>query len=338
MHSKLVSRIKVLASMDISERRKPQDGQIRARVDGMTSDLRVSTLPTVYGEKCVLRLLRKEANLADIGRLGFQRDQLDVVRKVVTLPQGLVLVTGPTGSGKTTTLHAMLNVINESDINIVTIEDPVETAIPGINHVAINARGGVTFASALKSILRQDPDVVFVGEMRDKEVSAIAVKAALTGHLVLSTLHTNGVIETFARLVDMGIDPYLLANSIELILAQRLLRRICPSCTEPVEINPIDIEEFELTPEQVRTAAYRRGRGCTSCLDTGFRGRVAVYESLAPTPEMRMILRKGANEDALAAAAKAQGFVNLRTAAVQRALAGESTFEEVRRVCGNDDR
>lgn len=338
MHASLVSRIKVLAHMDISERRKPQDGQIRAKVDGMSSDMRVSTLPTVYGEKCVLRLLRKEANLADIGRLGFRRDQLDTVRKVIGLPQGLVLVTGPTGSGKTTTLHAMLNVINESDINIVTIEDPVETAIPGINHVAINERGGVTFASALKSILRQDPDVVFVGEMRDKEVSAIAVKAALTGHLVLSTLHTNGVVETFARLVDMGIDPYLLANSIELILAQRLLRRICPNCSQPVPIAAEDIEEFELSPLQVQTAAYREGQGCHRCLDTGHRGRVAVYESLAPSPEMRTELRKGADEQRIADLARSSGFRSMRDAAVLRALAGETTFAEVRRVCGNDAR
>jgi len=338
MHAPLVSRIKVLANMDISERRKPQDGQIRAKVDGMSSDMRVSTLPTVYGEKCVLRLLRKEANLADIGRLGFQRDQLDTVRKVIELPQGLVLVTGPTGSGKTTTLHAMLNVINESDINIVTIEDPVETAIPGINHVAINVRGGVTFASALKSILRQDPDVVFVGEMRDKEVSAIAVKAALTGHLVLSTLHTNGVIETFARLIDMGIDPYLLANSVELILAQRLLRRICSSCSAPAVIAPEDVVEFELTPQQLETAAYRQGTGCNSCLNTGHRGRVAVYESMAPTPEVRTVLRQGADEQKIAEIAQRMGFQTMRDAAVRRALAGETTFAEVRRVCGNDAR
>ncbi len=338
MHAPLVSRFKVLAEMDISERRKPQDGQIRAMVDGVASDMRVSTLPTVYGEKCVIRLLRKEANLADIQRLGFSRSQLDTVRKVISLPQGLVLVTGPTGSGKTTSLHAMLNVINDSDINIVTIEDPVETAIPGINHVAINVRGGVTFPSALRSILRQDPDVVFVGEMRDKEVSDIAVKAALTGHLVLSTLHTNGVVETFARLIDMGIDPYLLANSVELILAQRLLRRVCPSCAEHTPLAPEDIVEFEITEAQVATAAFRVGAGCESCLKTGFRGRVAVYESLAPCQELRRVLRKGADEQAIAELTDKLGMVTMRGAAISRALAGETTFSEVRRVCGNDAR
>jgi len=338
MHGALISRLKVLANMDISERRKPQDGQIRAKVDGVSSDLRVSTLPTVYGEKAVLRLLRKESNLADLRRLGFSRDQLDTVRKVIQLPQGLVLVTGPTGSGKTTSLHAMLNVINESDINIVTIEDPVETAIPGINHVAINKKGGVTFASALKSILRQDPDVVFVGEMRDKEVSAIAVKAALTGHLVLSTLHTNGVVETFTRLVDMGIDPYLLANSVELVLAQRLLRRICGQCAEKIPIPDEDIAEFKLTGLQIGTAMYRRGKGCGSCLNTGFRGRVAVYESLAPTPELRTILRKGGDEGKIKEWAHESGFIDMRRAAIGRALAGETTFSEVRRVCGNEAR
>ena len=334
LQAPLVSRVKVLGTMDISERRKPQDGHIRARVDGVSADLRVSTLPTVFGEKCVLRLLRKEAHLADIGALGFRRDQLQKLKEVAKMPQGMVLVTGPTGSGKTTTLHAVLNLINESDINIVTIEDPVETAIPGINHVHIADKGGVTFASALSSILRQDPDVVFVGEMRDREVAAIAVKAALTGHLVLSTLHTNGVVETFARLIDMGIDTYLLASSIELVLAQRLLRRICSKCAAPTPIDADDVKEFGLSAEAVASANHRVGAGCEACLKTGYRGRVAVYESLAPSPELRKVLRRGGDEQAIADIVGREGLVTMRDAAIARALAGETTFAEVRRTCG----
>jgi type IV pilus assembly protein PilB len=333
LQSSMVSRVKVLANMDISERRKPQDGHIRIKVEGSHTDLRVSTLPTVFGEKCVMRLLKKESHLADITALGFRKEQLAKVREVVALPQGMVLVTGPTGSGKTTTLHAMLNLINESDINIVTIEDPVETAIPGINHVPIADKGGVSFAAALSSILRQDPDVVFVGEMRDKEVSAIAVKAALTGHLVLSTLHTNGVVETFARLMDMGIDTYLLASSVELVIAQRLLRRVCPRCAVRVEVEAGDIEEFGLTAEQLSTAACRVGAGCGVCLRTGYRGRVAVYEMLSPSSEVRRILRKGGNEQAIAEAVAKEGMLSMRDAGVARALAGETTFAEVRRTC-----
>ncbi len=333
-HSPLISRYKIMADMDISERRKPQDGQIRREIGDETIDFRVSTLPTVYGEKCVIRLLKKEAHLADLARLGFRPDQLDLVTKVSRKPQGMVLVTGPTGSGKTTTLHAIINAINEPDVNIVTLEDPVESAIPGVNHVAIKEKGGVGFAEGLRSILRQDPDVVFVGEMRDTEVSRIAIKASLTGHLVLSTLHTNGVVETFGRLLDMGIDPYLLANSVELVLAQRLLRRVCPKCSTPFEITEEIIEEFGLTPEQVETAAARAPRGCKACLKTGYKGRVAVYESLSPTPEVRKVLREGGDEQAILELSQQMGMVTMWEAGIARALAGETTFDEVRRRVG----
>ncbi len=328
----MASRIKILSGMDISERRRPQDGQMTMDYKDENLCFRVSCLPTVFGEKTVIRLLKKEAHLADLNRLGFRKDQLAMVRKTIRLGQGLVLVTGPTGSGKTTTLHAMLNDINDPDINIVTAEDPVEQALPGINHVQILEKGGTTFPAALRSMLRQDPDVIFVGEMRDTEVSKIAIKASLTGHLVMSTLHTNGVIETFNRLIDMGIEPYLLASCLKLVLAQRLLRRVCGKCSLERPIPEKIIEEFELTREQAESALYREAKGCSECLDTGYRGRVAVYESMVPTDAVKDVLRAGGDETALFAIAREMGMVTMYDAGIARALAGETTFEEVTRV------
>ncbi len=334
LHSGVASRIKILAGLDIAERRKPQDGHMQLEIDGDSVHFRVSVLPTAYGEKVVVRLLKKEAHLADLGRLGFSRDQLLRLKRVAALPQGLVLVTGPTGSGKTTTVHAMLNLLNEPDVNIVTIEDPVEASIPGINHVGVQEKGGVSFASALRSILRQDPEIVFVGEMRDREVSEIAVRASLTGHLVLSTLHTNGTVQTFARLVEMGIEPYLLASCVKLVVAQRLLRRLCPKCAK-VEPMPISVAaSFQLTPVQVANARYRVPVGCRNCMNTGFRGRLAVYELLEPDDRLRAILRAGANEEDIFAAAREAKMTTLWEAGVNGALAGETSFEEVRQALG----
>ncbi len=332
MHRAVISRIKVISGMDISMRRRPQDGHIMIKLGKESIHFRVNTLPTTYGEKCVIRLLKKEAHLADLGRLGFRPDQLKEVKRAARLPQGLVLVTGPTGSGKTTTLHAMLNDINEPETNIVTVEDPVESAIPGINHVQIEEKGGVTFASALRAILRQDPDVVFVGEMRDHEVASIAIKAALTGHLVLSTLHTNGVVETFNRLIDMKLEPFLLANSLRLVLAQRLMRRLCPDCSERVHMPLEVVTKFGLTKEQVETAHYREARGCNRCMNTGYRGRVAVYESIVPNQRIGDILRAGGDEMELRKAAQDMNVVWMYEAGIARALAGETTFDEVGRV------
>jgi type IV pilus assembly protein PilB len=326
----IIGRVKILSEMDIAERRKPQDGHIAMAYGEETVHFRVSALPTVYGEKVVIRLLKKEAHLADVGRLGFSKTQMAAVARTIRMTQGLVLVTGPTGSGKTTTLHAMLNDINDPDINIVTVEDPVEQALPGINHVQIQDNGGVTFASGLRSILRQDPDVVFVGEMRDTEVSRIAVKASLTGHLVLSTLHTNGVLETFNRLMDMGLESYLLASSLKLVLAQRLLRRFCDCAT----VRPIPervIADFKLTREQASTALYKEPKGCSRCMDVGYRGRVAVYESLVPSAAVKQVLRNGGGEGAILEACKNE-FVPMWEAGIARALAGETSFSEVTRV------
>lgn len=334
LHSGLSSRIKILCGLDIAERRKPQDGHMALDVGAENVHFRVSILPTVYGEKVCIRLLKKEAHLADMGRLGFSRGQLDTLKRVSALPQGLVLVTGPTGSGKTTTLHAVLNHLNEPDVNIVTIEDPVEASIAGINHVAVQDKGGVTFSSALRSILRQDPDVVFVGEMRDKEVSEIAVRASLTGHLVLSTLHTNGTVETFARLADMGLESYLLASCLKLVVAQRLLRRLCTKCARTEILPQGVIDGFQLTPAQVASARYRVGVGCKNCMNTGYRGRLAVYEMLEPSEAIKTVMRANGKEEALLAAAKEGGMTWLWDSGIAAALAGDTSFEEVRQSLG----
>ena len=336
LQAALVSRIKVLSEMDISERRRPQDGHLAVHYKRETCHFRVSTLPTSYGEKCVIRLLKKEAHLADVGQLGFSREQFAEISRKCKLAQGLILVTGPTGSGKTTTLHAMVNFINEPDINIVTVEDPVESTIEGVNHVPIKENGGTTFATGLRAILRQDPDVVLVGEMRDKEVSKIAIKASMTGHLVLSTLHTNGVIPTFNRLLDMDIEPYLLAGCVKLIVAQRLLRRLCSKCATAAPIPAEVIEEFGLTEEQVASAIHRVAVGCDDCMGTGFRGRVGVYEMMAPNEAVKEILRDGCDEHELIEAARRDGFVPMNVAGIQRALAGLTSFDEVRRVLATD--
>jgi len=336
LQAALVSRVKVLSEMDISERRKPQDGHMAVHYKGETCHFRISTLPTSYGEKCVIRLLKKEAHLADIGQLGFSREQFAEISRKAKLAQGLILVTGPTGSGKTTTLHAMINYINEPDVNIVTVEDPVESTIEGVNHVPIKENGGTTFSAGLRAILRQDPDVVLVGEMRDKEVSKIAIKASMTGHLVLSTLHTNGVIPTFNRLLDMDIEPYLLAGCVKLVVAQRLLRRLCAKCATTAPVSEAVIEEFELTPEQVESAVHRVAVGCDDCMNTGYRGRVGVYEIMAPDEDIKEIIRNGCDEQALIEAATRGGFVSMNNAGIDRALAGLTSFDEVRRVLAED--
>lgn len=330
LHAGVVSRLKVMCGLDIAERRKPQDGHMALELGGETVHFRVSVLPTVFGEKVCLRLLRKEPQLADLALLGLAREQLATLERVARSPQGLILVTGPTGSGKTTTVHALLNLLNEPDVNLVTLEDPVESTIPGVNHVTVNERGGVSFASALRSILRQDPDVVFVGEMRDQEVAQIAVRAALTGHLVLSTLHTNGAIETFARLTDMGIEPFLVAASLKLVVAQRLLRRLCPRCSTPAPVPEAYIQEFRLSPEQIASATYRVPGQCRACLNTGYRGRVAVYEILEPDEALRSALRRRAPDQEVFEVARAGGVRWLWDAGIAAALAGTTSFEEVR--------
>lgn len=337
LHEPMTARMKILAEMDISIRRAPQDGHIAIVFRGETCHYRVSTLPTVYGEKCVIRLLKKDSNLADLDTLGLPPSMLKVVKKSLSTSQGLVLVTGPTGSGKTTTLHAGLTYINDPDTNIVTLEDPVEASLPGINHVQIHEKAGISFSSGLKSILRQDPDVIFVGEMRDPEVSRIAIKAALTGHLVLSTLHTNSAAESLMRLEDMGVPTYLLANALLAIVAQRLVRKVCRMCAEPAEATEDDIDDFSLTPEDLGNATLRVGKGCDTCFETGYHGRQAVYECLVIDNDIRSLIRHSAKVEEVIAVAEEKGMTLLFQAGKEQALRGETTLAEIRR-CLTDAR
>ncbi len=332
LHGAMITRMKIMAEMDIANRREPQDGHIAIRYEGETCHYRVSTLPTVYGEKCVIRLLKKDASLTTLESIGFGPEDLVRFKKAIALPQGLVLVTGPTGSGKTTTLHAGLAELNEPGVNIVTLEDPVEATIDGINHVQINVAAGVTFTSGLRSILRQDPDVVFVGEMRDSEVSAIAIKAALTGHMVMSTLHTNSAAESLMRLKDMGVAHYLLANALAMLVAQRLVRRVCSECKEPYEITAAEREEFGVTDEMLEGATLFKGRGCAHCFDSGYRGRAAVYEVLTVDNALRSLIRREASVEEIIEQARKGGMKLLYEAGILRVLEGVTTFAEVRRV------
>lgn len=332
LHGAMLTRMKIMAEMDIANRREPQDGHIAIRYEGETCHYRVSTIPTVYGEKCVIRLLKKDKSLTTLDSIGFGPEDLKRFKKAIALPQGLVLVTGPTGSGKTTTLHAGISKLNVPGVNIVTLEDPVEATIDGINHVQINIAAGVTFTSGLRSILRQDPDVVFIGEMRDSEVSAIAIKAALTGHMVMSTLHTNSAAESLMRLKDMGVAHYLLANALAMLVAQRLVRRVCPDCSEPYEITEAERQEFHVTDEMFEGASPNKGRGCSNCFNTGYRGRAAVYEVLTVDNALRTLIRQEASVEEIIEQARAGGMKLLYEAGILRVLEGVTTFEEVRRV------
>ncbi len=321
----LISRLKIMADLDIAEKRRPQDGRIRVREEGRTIDIRVSTLPTDFGEKVVLRILDKSRLQLDLSRLGFEDADLASFKKALRLPHGMILVTGPTGSGKTTTLYAALNHINHPGINITTIEDPIEYNLPGINQTHVRADIGLTFAAALRSILRQDPNIVMVGEIRDGETAEIAIRAALTGHLVLSTLHTNDAPSAITRLVDMGVAPFLVAASVKLILAQRLLRRICPDCSSP----DLDGERQCPTGEGIVLSGLRRGKGCPHCHNSGYRGRTAAYEILQIGDDLATLISSDFAADSIAQAAKNAGFRSLRQSALLVAGKGITSLEEV---------
>lgn len=296
----------------------------------------MSTLPTIYGEKVVLRVLSTAKDVLTLDKMAFQPESLDAAESMLRHSEGMILVTGPTGSGKTTTLYSFLNHLNTPAVNITTIEDPVEIRLPGINQVGINPRGGVTFAQALRSVLRQDPDVIMVGEMRDEETAAIAVRAALTGHLVLSTLHTNSAAATLGRLLDMGIQPYLVAGTVVGIIAQRLVRRLCRHCRRPVrKLDPV--EERFLAP-YVRGATLYEAGGCPACSHQGFAGRVVVEEVLVMNRDLKRLVRDNASEEQIVEAARRAGFVTLKENAIRRVLAGETTVREAMRIVhGVDD-
>jgi|RhiMetdeSRZDD1v2_1073273.scaffolds.fasta_scaffold86282_3 type IV pilus assembly protein PilB len=332
LEAALTSRVKIMATMDIAERRLPQDGRIKLRYHQREIDFRVSTLPTIFGEKTVMRILDKEALQLDLGALGFDPWSLEQFSKAIHSPYGMILITGPTGSGKTTTLYSAIHTINSPDINIMTAEDPVEYNLKGVNQVQVNDEIGRTFAACLRSFLRQDPDVILVGETRDLETAQIGIRAALTGHLVLSTLHTNDCPSTPARLLDMGIPPFLVSSSLQLILAQRLGRKICKDCKEPYEANEEILVPYGHVSQGLGTVNFYKGKGCQTCNFTGMKGRVAIYEVMPVTTELRDLMLRNATTAEIRDTAISQGMKTLRQNALQKVVDGVTTVEEVLRV------
>jgi type IV pilus assembly protein PilB len=331
----ITSRIKIMAKMDISEKRLPQDGRImlKMHVGGKKKqlDYRVNCLPTLWGEKVVLRLLDKENLRLDMTKLGFEPESLERFTRAVLKPYGMVLVTGPTGSGKTNTLYSSVSLLNKPDTNILTAEDPVEFQLHGVNQVQMKESIGLNFAAALRAFLRQDPNVILVGEIRDFETAEIAIKAALTGHLVLSTLHTNGAPETISRLMNMGIEPFLVATAVHLICAQRLVRRICGECKEELSLPPQSLLEAGFTPEESRTAKVYKGKGCTVCNGTGYKGRTGLYEVMEVDDEIRELILVGASAVELKKKAIERGMFTLRRSGLIKVMGGFTTLEEVAR-------
>ena len=329
MQLALTSRFKIMSSLDIAERRLPQDGRMRVRVSGKDYDLRVSVMPTVHGEKIVLRVLDKSNLTASIDKLGLDPDTFKQVKAAIDAPHGLILVTGPTGSGKTTTLYSALNELNSPIYNIVTVEDPVEFQVPGINQVPTKKEIGLTFANALRSILRQDPDIIMIGEIRDTETAEIAIEAALTGHQVLSTMHCNDAPGAIARLDDMGIAPFLISSSVILSCAQRLMRRTCSHCREPVTYPSKMFEDLGIDPAIFSGVQLYRGRGCERCKNSGYAGRMAIIEAMTITDQIRKLIIARANTRELGKVAISQGMRTLRMVGLDRAREGISTLEQV---------
>lgn len=324
------ARIKIIGGMDISEKRKPQDGRITQVVDRQEFDIRVSVLPTVYGEKIVMRLTSKNALTREKSQLGFKPVELKQFDHILQNPHGILLVTGPTGSGKSTTLYTALSELNKEDVNIITVEDPVEANIDGINQVHVNPKANLTFASALRSILRQDPDIIMIGEIRDTETAAIAVQASITGHLVVSTLHTNSAAGTVTRLEDMGIEPYLIADSVIGIIAQRLVRRLCPNCKKE-KLATADEKELLNVPANEEVKIYEPC-GCEKCDHTGFRGRIGVYEILEMTPKLKTIISKNGGAEEIKEQALKEGMRTLRMSATEYVLDGTTSVNEMMKV------
>ena len=329
----VISRLKIMADVDIAERRIPQDGRIGLTVHGKQIDLRVSTLPTVYGEKVVMRILDKSSVLLELGDLGFLDHNHARYEASYTKPYGMILVTGPTGSGKSTTLYATLNVVNQAAVNIITTEDPVEYRLPGINQVQVNPKVGLTFASALRSILRQDPDVILVGEMRDRETAHMGIEAALTGHLVLSTLHTNDAPSAVIRLTEMGIEPFLVASAVDCVLAQRLGRKVCSRCVQMVRPEPEVLKAAGFADDIVEERPeIPQAMGCSACSDTGYRGRIAIHEVMTMSEEIERLTVAQASTDEINRVALEQGMRSLREDGLAKVLLGRTTIEEVGRV------
>ncbi|HJZ85831.1 MAG TPA: type IV-A pilus assembly ATPase PilB [Polyangia bacterium] len=337
LRAAVTSRIKIMANLDIAERRLPQDGRIKLKLGkGREMDYRVSVLPTLFGEKIVLRLLDKSSLQLDMTKLGFEEEQLRHFKNALNQPNGMVLVTGPTGSGKTTTLYSALQELNQISDNISTAEDPVEYNLPGINQVQMHDDIGLNFAAALRAFLRQDPDIIMVGEIRDFETAEIAVKAALTGHLVLSTLHTNDAPSTVTRLLNMGVEPFLVTASVNLVMAQRLARKICKDCRVEIPPNPQVLIDLGAKSEVAQKAKMWKGQGCKSCSNTGFRGRIALYEVMPFVDPLKELVLQGASAAEIKAEAIRQGMKSLRMSGISRVLEGTSSADEVARVSAAD--
>jgi type IV pilus assembly protein PilB len=329
MQGFIIARLKIMSQLNIAERRLPQDGRIKMEFDHKIVDIRVSSLPTIHGEKIVLRLLDLSTGVKSIDNLGFNERSMSLFKEMIERPYGILLITGPTGSGKTTTLYSALNHLNQESTNIITVEDPVEYQLEGINQVHINPGIGLTFAAGLRSILRQDPNIVMVGEIRDTETAAIAVRASLTGHLVLSTLHTNDAISTVMRLQDMGIEPYLTASSLIGVVAQRLVRRICQDCSTPY--TPTEQEVIMLRNHSIQVDILYRGKGCGNCNHTGYRGRIAIHEVLIIDDAMRRVITESAPMGELREVAKSQGMIDLLSDGLSKVGQGFTTIQEVLR-------
>ncbi|MBS3732875.1 MAG: Flp pilus assembly complex ATPase component TadA, partial [Desulfobacterales bacterium] len=332
MQPSLVSRIKVMAKMNIAEKRLPQDGRFEVKIGNQNIDIRVSSIPIQYGERVVMRLLNKSGSLFQLSELGLAPEKLEQIKQLISYSHGIILVTGPTGSGKTTTLYAILSSINSPDVNIITIEDPVEYQLKGVNQIQVNPKIELTFARGLRSIVRQDPDVILIGEMRDLETSEIGVQSALTGHLVFSTLHTNDSASAITRLVDLGIEPFLISSSVIAVIAQRLVRVLCPECREPYIPDAAALERLGIDPETARHSVIYRAIGCSRCFHSGYRGRVGIYEILELKSSLQNLVLKTYDSHRIKNEAVRLGMTTLYQDGLAKVLKGVTTIEEVLRV------
>jgi general secretion pathway protein E len=331
LQASIIARLKILSGLNIAEKRLPQDGRFTIRTAGKDVDLRVSVLPTAHGERVVLRLLEKENKLLNLSEMGFSAERLGAIQQLIQLAHGIILVTGPTGSGKTTTLYAALSQINAPDKNIITVEDPIEYQLLGIGQMQVNPKINLTFAAGLRSILRQDPDVIMIGEIRDRETAEIAIHASLTGHLVFSTLHTNDAASAATRLIDMGIEPFLVASSVVAVLAQRLVRKVCKDCREAYHPEDEELIRLGIVPPKTRPTFYR-GVGCAACSQTGYRGRTGIYELMVLDDEIRRLIGAKADATAIKQAAIAKGMITLKDDGADKVFHGITTTEEVMRI------
>jgi type IV pilus assembly protein PilB len=337
MQAAITARIKILAEMDIAERRLPQDGRLKLKASGRAIDVRVSVIPTIYGEKVVMRILDAEAATHDLSKLGFEPKLFEELKTILTQPHGIIIVTGPTGSGKSTTLYSVLNHLMDPTKNITTVEDPVEYRLAGINQIQVKPEIDLDFAACLRAILRQDPDIILIGEIRDKETVDIAIKASLTGHLVLSTFHTNDAPSAISRMVYMGVESYLLSSALNLIVAQRLVRKICERCKEAVELPKEVIHRLKIEPEKAKKTTFYHGKGCGACGGSGYKGRLPIFEFLVMDGKMREILIAGGTESQIRALSRERGYGGLFDSGVVNMLKGMTTAEEVLRATYSEE-